>query len=350
MEKIYKLLWYAGVEAEDFESCQHEVEKENRSKLHIYLMIAIGFLFLCICLSGGISYLRANTMYYVAGFVVMAGLAAVDRMFPEKNGLFLLWLMYALAGLLYAIGILIALQVPDSPSVSFIAFSLTIPLLFTVRPVQHIGNVVFFDVLFIVLVLRFESGQAQVIDIVDTVIFGMISCILSTLSMTASYQKFVANHKLKQIANYDLLTGVKNRNAFEEERATLKDSVTLSLGCIYVDANDLHTLNNTQGHESGDQMLQAVALAMQEQFGRKHCYRIGGDEFVAVLRNRQDSSVENSAQMLEKNLARRGYSVAVGIANARVEELDIDELFKLAEKRMYAAKNEYYRSAERPER
>lgn len=175
------------------------------------------------------------------------------------------------------------------------------------RSVQHIGNVVFFDTLFIVLVLRFESGQAQVIDIVDTVIFGMISCILSTLSMTASYQKFVANHKLKQIANYDLLTGVKNRNAFEEERATLKDSVTLSLGCIYVDANDLHTLNNTQGHESGDQML-------------------------------------------EKILARRGYSVAVGVANARVEELDIDELFKLVEKRMYAAKNEYYRSAERPER
>lgn len=113
------------------------------------------------------------------------------------------------------------------------------------RPVQHIGNVVFFDTLFIVLVLRFESG---------------------------------------------------------------------------------------------DQMLQAVALAMQELFGRKHCYRIGGDEFVAVLRNRQDSSVENSAQMLEKILARRWDSVAVGAANARVEELDIDELFKLAEKRMYAAK------------
>ena len=54
--------------------------------------------------------------------------------------------------------------------------------------------------------------------------------------------------------------------------------------------------------------------------------------------------------MLEKILARRGDSVAVGVANARVEELDIDELFKLAEKRMYAAKNEYYRSAERPER
>ena len=350
MEKIHKLLWYAGVEADDFENCQHEVEKENRTKLHIYLMIATGVLFLCICLSGGISYLRANTMYYVAGFIVMAGLAAVDLMFPNKNGMLLLWLMYALAGLLYAIGILIALQVPDSPSVSFIAFSLAIPLLFTMRPIQHIANVIFFDVLFIALVLCFESGQAQVIDIVDTVIFGMISCFLSTLSMTASYQKFVANHKLKQIANYDLLTGVKNRNAFEEERATLKDSVTLSLGCIYVDANDLHTLNNTRGHESGDQMLQAVALAMQELFGRKHCYRIGGDEFVAVLRNRQDSSVENSARMIEKLVARRGYSVAVGAANERVEELDVDDLFKLAEKRMYEAKRKYYDSAEHTER
>lgn len=344
MKNFWKIFWYAGIEPEDFEACRAEIAQDNRKKLHIYLMIAIGFLFVCLCLSGGVAVLRGNTMFYAGGFLVMVGLMGVDLVFPEKNGLLLTWLMYALAGALYAVGILVALSSPEQPSVSFVAFSLAIPLLFTMTPIQHIANVMFFDAVFIILVILFESGSAMALDIIDAVIFGAISCVISTLMMISNHQKFAANHKLKQIANYDLLTGVKNRNAFEEERDTLKEKVTLSLGCIYVDANGLHTLNNTQGHESGDQMLQTVALMMQELFGRKHCYRIGGDEFVAIIRNGQEGSIQNSARFLQKMLERKGYAVAVGTAAQPIEELDVDELFRLAEKRMYANKMEYYRA------
>ena len=350
MNDFWKMLRYSGVELEDFEACREEIAQDNRKKLHIYLIIAIAFLFLCLCLSGGVAELRGNTMYYAGGFLIMIGLAAVDLMFPEKNGMLLTWLMYALAGALYAIGILVALSSPEQPSVSFVAFSLAIPLLFTMTPIQHIANVVFFDVLFILLAVQLESGRAMTLDIIDTVIFGLVSCVISTLMMHSNYQKFVANHKLKEIANYDLLTGVKNRNAFEAERESLVSHVTLSLGCIYVDANDLHNLNNTQGHESGDQMLQAIALTMQELFGRKHCYRIGGDEFVAIVRNGQEGTVKNSALFLQKTMERKGYAVAVGTALQRMEELNVDELFRTAEKRMYQNKMEYYRSRENAER
>lgn len=350
MSNFWKTLRYAGVEPEDFEACREEIAQDNRKKLHIYLLIAAGFLFLCICLSGGVAVLRGNTAYYTGGFLIILFLAAVALMFPEKNGLLLTWLMYALAGALYAIGILVALSSPEQPSVSFVAFSLAVPLLFTMTPLQHIGNVLFFDVVFILLAVHVESGQAMTLDIIDTVIFGLISCVISTLMMISNHQKFVANHKLREIANYDLLTGVKNRNAFEAEREKMKGQVTLSLGCIYVDANNLHNLNNTQGHESGDQMLQAVALTMQELFGRKHCYRIGGDEFVAVIRNGQADTIQKSADFLRRVMDQKGYSVAVGTALQPVEELDVDELFRTAEKRMYQNKMEYYRSGEHAER
>lgn len=350
MSRAQKMLRYANLELEDFEACQEDVAQDNRKKLHIYLMIAIGFLFVCLCLSGAIPALRGNTMYYAAGFLVMVGLAAVDMLFPEHNGLLLTWLMYALAAAFYVMGILLAVKSPGQPSVSFVAFSLAIPLLFTMTPLQHITNIAFFDAIFIVLVHLTESGSVRSLDIVDAVVFGSVSCVISTLMMLSNYQKFVANHKLKQIVNYDLLTGVKNRNAFENERDTLRSKVTLSLGCVYVDANGLHTLNNTQGHEAGDQMLQTVALTMQELFGRKNCYRLGGDEFVAVVRNGQEGSVNNSAYFLQKMLKRKGYCVAVGTAVERVEELDLDELFRLAEKRMYQDKMEFYNSGEHPGR
>lgn len=344
IEKLRTIFWFAGVAPEDFLQCQPDVAEDNRKKLRLYLMIAAGFLFVCFCLSGGVKVLRPYSLAYGTVFLVMAGLALVDMMFPERNGLFLTWLMYAVAAALYVLGIAIAMITPDRPTVEFVAFSLTVPLLFTMPPIQHIGNIVFFDLIFILLAAVFESGDAKAMDIVAVVLFGAVSCVISTLMMHSNYQKFVATQKLRAAANYDLLTGVKNRNAFEEERLELKEKITLSLGCVYVDANGLHTLNNTRGHESGDQMLQAVALTMQELFGRKNCYRIGGDEFVAIVRNGQDGTVRNSGVFLKKEMEKMGYSIAVGTATQKVEELDVDGLFRLAEKRMYQNKMEYYSS------
>ena len=57
--------------------------------------------------------------------------------------------------------------------------------------------------------------------------------------------------------------------------------------CVYADANGLHELNNEQGHDAGDRMLQTVAREMQSRFGDAHTYRVGGDEFVAFVPDRE---------------------------------------------------------------
>lgn len=343
MEKLRKILWYAGMEPEEFEGCQADVAQDNCKKLRLYLMIAAGFLLFCFCASCVVRILRPYRVYYGTGFLVIAGLRIAYRLGPEKNHLFLNWLMYATAAVLYVMGIAMSFVMPQWPSVEFVAFLLATPLMFTMPPIQHIANIAFFEGIFLLLAGKFETGDTLIADLFAVFVFGLLSCVLSTLMMRSNYEKFVAHQQLKELANYDLLTGVKNRNAFEEERATLKEKVTLSLGCLYVDANGLHSLNNTQGHEAGDQMLQSVALTMQELFGRQNCYRIGGDEFVAIVRNGQEGTVQNSALFLKKMMERKGYAVAVGTATRRVEELDLDELFRLAEKRMYTDKLEYYR-------
>ena len=104
MQTLKKLFWYAGVEPEEYQQCQQEVAEDNRKKLQLYLMIAAGFLFFCFCVSGGVKVLRPYSMCYGVGFLVIAGLEAVNLMFPEHNGLLLTWLMYALAGALYGHG------------------------------------------------------------------------------------------------------------------------------------------------------------------------------------------------------------------------------------------------------
>ncbi len=284
MGKFQKLLFYAGIEPEDYAEVQPEILQDNRKKLRIYLAIACFFLLVVTILAGIVEPLRANGLLYGVGFAICLVLLALEMAFPEQNGLFLKWLMYAFAALLYALGI------------------------------------------------------------VDCVVFGAVSCIISTIMMHSMHQNFVTRSKLQESATHDLLTGLQNRNAYEDGRMAWISRCELSLSCVYVDANGLHEMNNAKGHEQGDQMLREVARCMRLLFGKGHCYRIGGDEFVAFVPDRQYAAVRLSAEELSHAMALKGYAVAVGVATQSAGGIDLDALIKQAETRMYYAKQEYYRT------
>lgn len=348
MSNLHKLLFYAGLEPEEYQECLPEIRKDNRKKLRVYLGIAIGFLFAIICLSGGVHVLRSNSVFYWVAFVVCLALLGIEMAFPEHNAMLLNWLMYAIAALLYALGICIMLSSPDELSVSFIAFLMAVPLLFVMPPIQHICNIIFFDVIFIVLAATLETGRVAAIDIIDSVVFGLVSCIISSFMMVSMYQNFLSRTKLRKYANYDIMTNMQNRNAYESNREHWSQRCSVSLSCVYVDVNGLHEMNNTCGHEQGDQMLQTVALEMREIFGKNNCYRTGGDEFVAFVLDAQHPAVREKAEQLSRSLERKGYSVAVGVAHQSAGGIDMDALIKQAEKRMYTAKEEHYRSRQQP--
>ena len=112
---------------------------------------------------------------------------------------------------------------------------------------------------------------------------------------------------------------MQNRNALREQTpdSALRQKRTVSDGifsCVYVDVNGLHELNNTSGHEKGDQMLQTVALELQGRFGRDNCYRTGGDEFVAFVQDEPETAVRAAVNELVRALERKGCSAAIGAA------------------------------------
>lgn len=350
LNQIRKILLYSGQELQDYKDCQPDIEEENREKLHVYLNMACGLLFAITCVSGGINVLQERSLFYGIAFIVCTGLRLADMMFPDKNGLFLKWLMYAFAAMLYVLGIAEAVRAPEELSVTFIAFLLAVPLLFVMPPAQHIANVLLFDGIFIVMMAVFESGRTMTVDIVNAVFFGVISCIISTFTMITMYQNAISRKKMREIANFDILTGMKNRNAFERERDEWPSRCTVSLSCIYVDVNGLHDLNNSRGHEKGDRMLQVVAMEMREIFGKENCYRIGGDEFVAFVADWQDPAVRKWVEDFVAIVGHAGYSAAVGVATESAGGIDMTELCRKAEKRMYLDKDEYYRVLRQQER
>ena len=245
---------------------------------------------------------------------------------------------------LYLLGILIMkASPPEELSVCFIAFLLAVPLLFVMPPVQHISNILFFAVIFIGLVLHVKTGRIAVIDIIDCVVFGMVSSIISSFMMVSMHQNFLSELRLRRFANFDILTNMQNRNAYEISRDSWAKKCTVSLSCVYVDVNGLHELNNASGHEKGDQMLQTVALELQNRFGRDNCYRTGGDEFVAFVQDEPETAVRAATDELIRALERNGCSAAIGVATQNAGSVDLDTLIRQAEQQMYQAKEEHYR-------
>ena len=343
MEALRKLL-YAEMSREEYKACLPDIQRSNRQRVTAYLGIACAFLTVLWILSGALEFLRPNMLAYMIALAVCMGLQAVNRAFPGKNGLLLTWLMYAFEALLYVLGIYLGIHPsPDTPTVSFIAFLLAVPLLFVMRPIQHILNVVFFDGIFILTCFLFKSKETLPVDILDGVVFGAVSCIISTFIMLSMHENFSIRHKLLGIAETDLNVGLKNRNAYESQMRDYPMHCSSTLSCVYLDVNGLHELNNASGHEKGDQMLQTVALELQGRFGRDNCYRTGGDEFVAFVQDEPETAVRAAVDELVRALERKGCSAAIGVATQNAGSMDLDTLIRQAEQQMYQAKEEHYR-------
>jgi diguanylate cyclase (GGDEF)-like protein/putative nucleotidyltransferase with HDIG domain len=116
------------------------------------------------------------------------------------------------------------------------------------------------------------------------VCFGLI---LLRLRRGLDAARAVEVERLSLIAMTDPLTGLRNHRAFQEDLARELHRAGRSgapLALILLDLDDLKTVNDSEGHQAGDERLQAFADAIRAcQRGADAAYRVGGDEFAIVL-------------------------------------------------------------------
>ncbi len=148
----------------------------------------------------------------------------------------------------------------------------------------------------------------------------------------------------------DQLTRCYNRRAYEKDLHNYPD-IPEDEDFVFVsmDVNGLKTVNDTSGHAAGDELLCGAAECMKRCFaGRGKVYRMGGDEFVAIIyaspdkldmiKADFDTAVNGWSGEIVKSL-----SVSCGYVEKReFPEYTVTEMERLADERMYAAKAEYY--------
>ena len=157
---------------------------------------------------------------------------------------------------------------------------------------------------------------------------------------------------MDELAHKDALTGIKNKAAYNKDTVKLENDIAAGVAnfcIIMIDVNFLKKINDTFGHERGNEYLINACNLACDVFGKDNVYRVGGDEFVVIFDGDKisicDDKVTYLRAMIEKFRADESLqawekvSAAVGVAyyQAGVDKT-VEEVFKRADSDMYKNK------------
>ncbi|MDR3076846.1 MAG: diguanylate cyclase [Synergistaceae bacterium] len=151
--------------------------------------------------------------------------------------------------------------------------------------------------------------------------------------------------KISFVSSHDALTGLLNRRMCEEAIKSFERQEYLPLGVIYADLNCLKLANDAFGHYEGDVLLKTAAKILKDNAGDDgEAYRLGGDEFIVLLKEASVESVNECIKRITKTCV--GWkaeslvspSMALGGSVKLYAEQKLGDIIKEAEDTMYANK------------
>lgn len=184
----------------------------------------------------------------------------------------------------------------------------------------------------------------------------VLSCLLSLpkTGATGEYMRMEVDiserkgmeEQLKYFSLHDNLTGLYNRNFFEQELARLDQQAAGAIGIIICDLDGLKVVNDTLGHQSGDAMLMAVAGILKSMVRSQDVVaRIGGDEFALLLKGADQAlmaamigKIRHNIESFNRRQASLPVSLSLGFAVSGEVHSPVFALFKDADHHMYREK------------
>ncbi len=158
--------------------------------------------------------------------------------------------------------------------------------------------------------------------------------------------------EMAALANKDALTGIRNKTAYDKEIAQLEKSLEegdLEFGIAMVDLNDLKHINDTFGHDKGNISIIKLCTVVCSIFKHSPVFRVGGDEFVAILKNHDYEHREELKDQFKDALTalldeeklhpweRISASIGIGVYDKNTDKT-VSDVFKKADNLMYEDK------------
>ncbi len=192
--------------------------------------------------------------------------------------------------------------------------------------------------------MRYLMADAKRVDLLDGTKV-MVTCVSDITSGK------LLEDKLRTLSETDALTNIANRRCGESQIRLLMQEGIPGLFCLF-DVNGFKQINDTYGHQTGDDTLVAVAKAVRASFRSEDIFmRLGGDEFAIYMKNvttpelakiRIARLFENIARIELENIPRGSVTISLGAVVATAHNGVIDEeyesVYKRADAQMYKCK------------
>ena len=185
----------------------------------------------------------------------------------------------------------------------------------------------------------------------DYLVKGEITARMLDRAIRYSIEQHRSETRLTELAQYDQLTGLANRVLFRDfltgslARAKRRQEM---VAVMLIDLDRFKVINDTQGHDAGDQLLKVVAQRLKDSVRASDLVaRLGGDEFTVVLEGIHDPTIishfgdrilETIRQPVTICGAEVFTTVSIGIAIYPTDVEDFDDLITSADAAMYRAK------------
>ena len=195
----------------------------------------------------------------------------------------------------------------------------------------------------------YSQERATSLEKLERLIVLDVFCLifLTAIELIKAIRYAALNRALQKKVYLDEATGLPNKNKCEE---LLSDFSLLeeSIGVCVFDLNNLRIINNSMGHEMGDEYIRRFAVLLRESVPEEYFVgRAGGDEFIAIMKNQSHEQMQEILKRLRAHVWRYSedhtdmpISYAAGYALSEdQEDCTMRTLFAEADKNMYINKN-----------
>ena len=357
--KIASVLLYGGLSREEYRRVKEPVAESNlRALTHWSVLVCVFWLYCLVMSLRAEDYALCRPAYTTALSLCILSYFFARYLVPRFPQALVPCMCFFRLSLLGG-GIGIAVCQPDMRSLTIFAVSIMLPSIFIDNTVNSVIVHVLGILLYVLMGRNVILPDIYSWGLGNFILFSVFGLLIGNSINKERFERYVFADSAKALADirtryayYDPMTGLKNRRAYEEKLGQLKAELPHPCCIVMIDINGLKKMNDTRGHDAGDELIIAAAECIREAFpGTEEIYRLGGDEFGVVVTDSEEEAGLCMAEMLRIAAERKGQyvdgiSLAAGMASDR-EAPDIDAVEREADVRMYAMKEEYYAGKER---
>lgn len=347
-KRIRKAFLYAGIEKDEYEGIQEEMDASNEEMLGKCTWAALAIFTVLYIASWGIDSIADNNLLYMAIVLILAVLAGMQRTIVPRKPYLILPCSYALLAVVYGYAIMVGSIQRAFPATTFCILLFVGPFIVMDKPYRMTIFMLLATIAFCITSHCWKAPKVASLDTVNAICFVVLGTICNIQLLNTKAKGLAYNKKTTQERDTDGLTGLLVKTALERDICRYIRFTRDPGALIIIDLDNFKRFNDTKGHAYGDKVLELTGSCIQRTFRSTDIKgRFGGDEFVIFLQGNASRQIVSEKLDKFRMLMQQGtgegkeldsVTQSIGVALYPEDAGEYGTLFEKADEALYEAK------------